>query len=68
MSYPGVVTHDERISCRLEISWDDVGWMNLGIEHKSAEEWLLLISLIALGARQAGVDFIHEDLRDKVTR
>ena len=67
LSYPGVITGDARVSCRLEISWDDSeDYLNLGIDHRSEEEWLLLVSLMVLGAREAGVDFVYEDLRNKV--
>ena len=51
---------------RLEIQWaEDESWLNLG-EHDYQEfEWALLLSCLALGARRAGVDFVHNDLRDK---
>ena len=55
------------VACRLELQWEEgSSWLDLGLEHRGEEEWMMLLSLLVLGARTAGVSFEVVDLRDKV--
>lgn len=49
---------------RFEIRWrDSEPWLNIGTQEYTECEWLMLVSLMTLGARQApAVTFIHEKL------
>jgi len=67
--HESLVGDGPQCSGRLEIQWEDEGeWLNFGINYYSALEWELLLSLMVLGARQAGVEFTHEDLTENVKR
>lgn len=49
---------------RIEIRWldDSPAWTNLGAQSYDEIEWYLLMSLIMLGARRAGIEMEHVNL------
>lgn len=54
---------DPYVDGRLEIQWAlDSVWFNLGIRAYQELEWDLIVLLMALGAKEAKVTFIHECL------
>ena len=55
------------VSTRIEIAWDDIEWLDIsGLRRYEEEEWVLLVDLLMLGARQAGIEFEHIDKEVKV--
>jgi len=63
MKYKGVHGED-LVATRLEIDWADTGLFEdaTGLRAYEENEWALLIELMALGARRAGVQFEHREL------
>jgi len=52
---------------RYEIQWEDGGpWLSFGLSSFTIEEWLLLGSLVMLGARNSNVDFEYVALPETV--
>ena len=62
LHYKGI--HDESfVATRFEIAWDDVEWLDMsGLRRYEKFEWLLLIHLVRLGARRAGIAFEHKEV------
>jgi len=55
-------TRELWVSGRWEIQWHDIEpWINLGIMQSPELEWQMVVSLCALGARRAGLDFYFVD-------
>lgn len=53
-----------RVDGRIEIQWADPGlWFNLGTNVYDDLEWMLLISLLVMGARQVGVLVEHVEVK-----
>lgn len=51
------------VATRFEISWDDENYLDVsGLKAYDEEDWELILSVIALGARRASIDFVHRDL------
>jgi hypothetical protein len=54
---------DQYTDGRIEMQWTPDGeWFNLGMTSYTKSEWEALILLIALGSKEAKVEFIHECL------
>ena len=62
MQYKG--SQDEPlVATRLEIAWDDEDFIDIsGLRSYDEEEWKLLLAIMSLGARHAGINFEHRDL------
>ena len=53
---------EARVTYRLEIQWTEgESWVDIGTMRMGELEYDLTMSLMALGARRAGVDFTMED-------
>lgn len=56
---------DSRVAVRFSLSWEDdsIVWFNLGVSNYYKSEWLVLLSLLEIGARAVkNVTFTHENL------
>lgn len=63
------ITAEPRVSGHVEIQWsDDESWLSLGLTHMNELEWYMIMSLMALGARKAGIEFIHIDNNGVITK
>lgn len=65
MRYKG--SQDEPlVATRFEIAWDDDNFLDVsGLKSYDEGDWELILSVMVLGARRAGIDFVYRDLSTK---
>lgn len=54
---------EDLVATRLLVAWDNLIWSDVsGLRRYESEEWSLLLMVMALGCRAAGVSFAHREL------